>query len=217
MDHVKDYYASTRERIRSLVEENGEITFDLLWALFKPNDVVYGTCFGTEKPRCIVFDFEEVRKLDDGTEYFHIEGRYLDFDGKDFGEASTALGIVKLRGTKRIDSLEAFPLQYHPNEKGVRRELIDCGRKFLAFGESHHQQYEGVAFFKTRRELIKVSINGRIMVDASLFFKTNPNYTKPRFDENRRSNSLDIWMDLAGETRQDQETLSGSCGGGGER
>jgi hypothetical protein len=108
-------------------------------------------------------------------------------------------GIVKFRGTKRIDSLEAFPLQYHPNEKGVRRELIDCGRKFLAFGESHHQQYEGVAFFKTRRELIKVSINGRIMVDASLFFKTNPNYTKPRFDENRRSNSLDIWMDFVGQ------------------
>ena len=69
---------------------------------------------------------------------FHIEGRYLDFDGKDFSEASTALGIVKFRGAKRIDSLEAFPLQYHPNEKGVRRELIDCDQKFLAFGESHH-------------------------------------------------------------------------------
>ena len=24
--------------------------------------------------------------MDDGTEYFHIEGRYLDFDGKDFGK-----------------------------------------------------------------------------------------------------------------------------------
>ena len=122
-----------------MVEESGQITFDLLGALSKPNDVVYGTCFGTEKPRCIFFDFREFRKLDDGTESFHIEGRYLVFDAKDFGEASTALGIVKFCGTKRIDSLEAFPLQSHSSEKGVRRELTDCGRKFLAFGESHHQ------------------------------------------------------------------------------
>jgi hypothetical protein len=72
--------------------------------------------------------------LDDGTEYFHIEGRYLDFDGENFGHASTALGIFKFRGTKRVDKLEAFPLKYHPNEKEMRHQLTDCGEKFLKLG-----------------------------------------------------------------------------------
>jgi hypothetical protein len=78
------------------------------------------------------WDNERGKTLDDDTEYFHIEGRYLDFDGKDFGQASTALGISKFRGTKYIDSLDAVPLKYHPNEKDVRCELIDCGKRFLA-------------------------------------------------------------------------------------
>jgi hypothetical protein len=76
-------------------------------------------------------DNEQGKTSDDGTEYFHIEGRYLDFDGKDFGQASTALGISKFRGTMST-ALDAVPLKYHPNEKDVRCELIDCGKRFLA-------------------------------------------------------------------------------------
>ena len=190
VDHIKGAYASTRGRVVSLLA-SGEITYDVLWALFKPNDIVYGTCLGTRKPRCVIFDSGEVKKLDDGTEYFHIEGRYLDFDGKNFGHASTALGIFKFRGTKRVDKLEAFPLKYHPNEKEVRRQLTDCGKKFLTLGGSHLRHYDGVAFIMERGKINRVSVNGRIMVDGPLFFEANPNYTKPRIDELREWGSLD--------------------------
>ena len=120
VDHIKDAYTSIGRRVASLLA-GGEITYDVLWALFKPNDKVYGTCLGTRKPRCIIFDSGEEKKLDDGTEYFYIKGRYLDFDGKNFGHALIALGIFKFRGTKRVDKLEAFPLKHHPNEKEMRR------------------------------------------------------------------------------------------------
>ena len=190
VDHIKDAYTSIGGRVTSLLA-CGEITYDVLWALFKPNDIVYGTCLGTQKPRCVIFDSGEVKKLDDGTEYFHIEGRYLDFDGKNFGHASTALGIFKFRGTKRIDKLEAFPLKYHPNEKEVRRQLTDCGKKFLTLGGSHLRHYDGVAFIMERGKINRVSVSGRIMVDGQLFLETNPNYTKPRVDELRKSDSFD--------------------------
>jgi hypothetical protein len=193
INHVKRSYALVRTRVRSLVAVHREITFNLLWTLFKPNDIVYGNCFGTKKPRCIIFDSGEIRKLDDGTEYFHIRGRYLDFNGKDFGEAYTVLGIITFSGAKRIDSLEAFPFRYHPREQAVRRDLIGCGRKFHALVGSHHREYEGVAFFKEKGEINRASISGRIVVDASLFFEIIPNYTKPRFDDNKESNSVDFW------------------------
>ena len=193
VNYIKRSYALVRNRIRSLVAKSQEITFDLLWALFKPNDIVYGKCFGTEKPRCIIFDSGEVRKLEDGTEYFHIGGRYLDFNGKEFGEATTVLGIVKFDGAKRIDGLEAFPFQHHPRADVVRRELVDCGRKFQALLGSHHREYEGVAFFVERREIRSSSIHGRIVVDASLFYEVNPDYTKPRFDRRKGSETVTLW------------------------
>lgn len=191
-DHIKRSYTLVKRRIHSLVSLNQEITFDLLWALFKPNDIVYGKCFGTEKSRCIIFDSGVVKTLDNVTEYFHIQGRYLDFNGKDFGEASAVLGVTKFSGAKRIDSLEAFPFQYYPQKEAIKHELIDCGRKFQALMGSHYREYKGVAFVQEKKGITRVSICGRIVVDASLFFEVNPDYTKPRFDKYRTS-SLDVW------------------------
>src|ERR1700731_4466981 len=82
IDYIKQAYESTTQRLVPLLE-NGEITYDLLWALFKPNSVAYATCSGTKKPRCIKYDFGEEKTVN-SVEYFHIEGRYLDFDGEVF-------------------------------------------------------------------------------------------------------------------------------------
>ncbi len=103
-------YASITERPLALLE-NHEITYDLLWALFKLNMVLYTTCFGTGKPRCVKYQLGEERTTNNGVEYFHLECRYVDFDGKVFGESSTELAILKFRGIKRINSLNAFPLE----------------------------------------------------------------------------------------------------------
>lgn len=49
----------------------------------------------------------------------------------------------------------------------------------------------------TKGKISKVSVNRIIMVDVSLLFEINPSYIEPRFDKIRRSNLLDIWMDLS--------------------
>jgi len=81
-----------------------EITYDLLWALFKPNMVVYTTCFGTGMSRCVKYCFSEDRTMDNGMEYFHLEYHCANFDGKAFGETPIELAVLKFRGTRRIDS-----------------------------------------------------------------------------------------------------------------
>ncbi|CAL3963695.1 unnamed protein product [Diplocarpon coronariae] len=52
VDFIKKTYESTAERLSALLEKC-EITYDLLWAFFKPNAVLYTTCVGTGKPRCV--------------------------------------------------------------------------------------------------------------------------------------------------------------------
>jgi len=110
--YIKEAYETTTQQLIPLLD-NGEITYDLLWALFKPDSVVYATCSGTQKPRCIRYDFgEEITK--DDTQYFQIEGRYFDFDGNIFGETLVEGGIAKFRGARLINTLGIFPLSYHP-------------------------------------------------------------------------------------------------------
>ncbi|KAF7166684.1 hypothetical protein CNMCM6106_002400 [Aspergillus hiratsukae] len=109
--YMKDACASTSQRVTSLLQRR-PITYDLLWPLFKPEDLVYTTCFGTGKPRCVIFEAGE-EAVYSGVSYYELECRYLDFDGQYFGEAGIVLRIKEFRGAKEIDSLEAFPLSYH--------------------------------------------------------------------------------------------------------
>jgi hypothetical protein len=92
IDYIKTAYGPTRQSLNPLLED-GHITYDLLWALFKPNTLVYTKCFGTGKPRCVKYDFGEERETNSRVKYFHMEGRYLDFDGKVFGEAVIHLSV----------------------------------------------------------------------------------------------------------------------------
>ena len=46
LDFIKTAYASTTERLGPLLEKD-QITYDLLWTLFKPNTLAYTKCFGT--------------------------------------------------------------------------------------------------------------------------------------------------------------------------
>ena len=177
IDYIKQAYESTTQRLVPLLE-NGEITYDLLWALFKPNSVAYTTCSGTKKPRCIKYDSGEEKTVN-GVEYFHIEGRYLDFDGEVFGETPVEAGISKFRGAKPINALGLFPLKYHQNKDKIKAEIIECGRKFISLKGTHHLQYRGTAFQMEKGKPVAISISSRIMVDAVLFRKVNPNYTRP--------------------------------------
>ena len=186
---VKKTYASTHERLIAFVEAQ-EITYDLLWALFKPNTVVYTTCFGTGKPRCVKYNSSEERTTNSGVEYFHLECRYLDFDGKVFGEISVELVIPKFRGTRKVNSLDVFPLEYHPSKNKILVYLVECGRKFVSLMGVHHRQYRGDAFYVCKGKPIRVPVNCRIMVDAAYFQEANPNYTRPRINGSEHENLL---------------------------
>ena len=180
---------------------SGEITYDLLWSLLKPNTFAYTTCPGTKKPRCIKYDFGEEKTLSDGEEYFHIRGRYVDFDGEIFGEVSIETGILKFRGSVPINSLDVFPLQYHQNENQVRADLVECGQKFASLRSVQHLQYYGKAFQVKKGKAVAISVSSRIIVDTAQFRKINPNYVRPTIKtrNSRSSDSNIIDLDFFGD------------------
>ena len=76
-----------------MLQDSGEIIFNLLWTFFKPNKLVYRKCYSTNKRRYIRFNSGEVKKDNKGDKYFRVKGWYLDFDGKTFGKALTIASI----------------------------------------------------------------------------------------------------------------------------
>ena len=122
----------------------------------------------------------EEGETSNGLKYYKMECRYLDYDGQVFGETSTNLAIVKFRGKKRISTLNAFPLQYHPHEKKMTAHLVECGRKFVSMLGAHHRHCRGTAFYMKDGEAVTVSVDSRVMLDAAFFRKMNPNYIRPQ-------------------------------------
>jgi hypothetical protein len=182
LDFIQTAYASTTKRLGPLLEKH-QITYDLLWTLFKPNTLAYTKCFGTGQPRCVRYKFGEEKTTKGRVEYFHIKACYLDFDRKVFRETSSKHAIEKFRGAKQITALEVFPLKYHLGEKHVRAHLTECGRKFLSMMDIHLCEYKGKAFYIKKGRVVEIFIKSRVVVDAAYFREENPNYTRPSIKE----------------------------------
>lgn len=180
VDYIETTFRSTEDHLSALLAK-GEITYDLLWALFEPNTEVYTTCPGTDAPRCVLYNHCEEKQEMDGSKFIRLETRFLSSSGKLLGEASGSSKIPFFRGAKRIEFLPAYPLQYHPDHERVAGELTECGRRFVSLFGIHHRQYEGTAFYVDNEgEVLKRHVKGRIMVDAVCFQEQNPNHPVPR-------------------------------------
>ncbi|KAG4428231.1 hypothetical protein IFR05_016287 [Cadophora sp. M221] len=192
VDYLKQIYETTTRHLESLLQ-SGEITYDLLWALFKPNSFAFTTCTGTQRPRCVKYDFGEEKKTKSGSKYWNIECRYLDFDGADLRESSIELKIPTFRGVKRINALQAFPLRYHSDANRAKADLLRCGREFARLMGTHHRHCQGTAFVMFKGKQVKISVDSRIMIDAAFFRKINPNYSRRSITEDTDAGSIPLF------------------------
>ena len=110
-----------------------------------------------------------------GTWYL-IQGRFIDFDGKAFGFGSMEVEIQSYKGPARITSLPCFPIKYHKDHETLQKQLIERGNKFVTLAGLRHRFYLGLAFAKIEGEVVKVSVNSRVVIDPQTFRYTNPNY-----------------------------------------
>ncbi|KAK6221246.1 ATPase [Colletotrichum tabaci] len=169
-------YAHIKKSLYPMLE-NGLITFDLLWALYKPNTLIYTTTYGSpDEPR--VFKVEQAEKLNSMTkgEFYWVDGKYLEFDGKQFGYGTLCEEVPEFRGARKISSLSAFPLDFHKDKEGIKAALVERGKKFVQLGGVHYRSHQGLAYYKKKKAVVKVNVNGRVMVDPAIHRRINPNY-----------------------------------------
>ena len=67
--------------------------------------------------------------------------------GKTFGRVQSRIFIKHFKGTTKINSLDAYPIEYHANPGTLELALIERGKKWLSLRGIHHMQYTGAATY----------------------------------------------------------------------
>jgi hypothetical protein len=118
LGYVDEDYAATRKALKPMLKA-GTITYDLCWALFKPNTIAFAPTYSNkDDPRCFKVDVTyEYESWLTGAKSWVVDGRYLEYDGKVFGLGDHQVQISAFKGHKKITSLAAYPLEYHEDPK----------------------------------------------------------------------------------------------------
>jgi hypothetical protein len=185
--YLDNDYADTKKTLYPLLAA-GNITFELLWALYRPNDIAVTSCYGAwDEPRCFKIDYAIKNATMMRGEWYSVEGKYMEYDGKNFGFGNFEANVEAFKGPRKITSLSCYPLKYHKDPEGVRKQVIERGRQFVNLEGMQYRFHKGLAFHKKKKQVLKISVNGRIMVDPSTFRRINPNYPisfiKPHEDD----------------------------------
>ncbi|OMP82174.1 ATPase family AAA domain-containing protein 3B [Diplodia seriata] len=176
ISYLDEDYDETKKTLYPMLEA-GNITFDLLWALFKPNTMSYTTTYGSvENPRCFKVDYATKESSFIRGDWYSIEGRYLEYDGKTFGLGELELSVDAFKGPRKITSLATYPLRYHKDPDGIKQQLIERGKRFVTMTGMNYRFHKGLAFEKRKKMVLKHNINGRVMIDPAIFRRINANY-----------------------------------------
>ncbi|KAF2732216.1 hypothetical protein EJ04DRAFT_514069 [Polyplosphaeria fusca] len=177
-DYLSLDYAAIKKKLRPMLKA-GQITYEFLWALFKPNTIAYTPTYGSvDDPRCFRVDYAmelPVSPFSDET-FYSIQGRYLEYDGKIFGLGDFGESIEAFKGVRKITTLSVYPLEYHKTPVEVRTKLVERGKKFVALQGMNYRLMKGLGYQKQKRGVAKVTVNGRVMVDPALFRRIKANY-----------------------------------------
>lgn len=179
IEYLEEEFAEAGKNL-DLMLAKGVITFDLLWALWKPSTFIYSPTYRCHDiPRVSMVIYAEKLKSQSSTDFeYSVESRIVDFNGKTLAYKTLKKEVQYFNGAVNITSLPFYPLQYHKDEAQIRRLLIERGAKFVSLQGIHHRSYKGTAFqlvFGKNEVMEKChEEQSRIMVDPVGFRKVHP-------------------------------------------
>ncbi|KAL2819821.1 P-loop containing nucleoside triphosphate hydrolase protein [Aspergillus granulosus] len=171
--HVDLLYNVLEEELRDVISQkndliaNGVITHKLLYAIFEPDELIYSVVGGHQRAFAFQTGFQD-------SSGYAINGKFIDFDGKEFGFANYASSIPVFEGTASITSLPLFPLKYHSDHATIRNELIARGALWEQHKGYHYKQYEGIANGYYYKKKTKFTVKGRTVIDSEAYGTFNP-------------------------------------------
>lgn len=176
LDFLEEEFASTVANLDSLLK-HGDITYDLLWAIFPPQVQIFTDDNIMREPQALKFAAGSYQDTQEES-YFAITAKLIHHDGQDFGWGSTLLKIPAFDGAKKVANLPVYPLRYHAEPARMRESLLERGRKYVALLEPLCREYRDLAVHTESNmgEEVEKRFNatGRIMVDPPAFRAQNP-------------------------------------------
>lgn len=151
----------------------GEITWGLLWALFKPNTLAYHFHQLTEQDQVVLTRWTDIEKRCDGT-FFRIATDIVNDDGMTFGFAKKIFEIKEFEGASRIQDLRVYPIEYSPRQEEILAHARSRARRFVSMVGHQYMEVSGSAMREIRstrhepREVRFFSF-GKMIVDAKSF------------------------------------------------
>lgn len=128
---VDEDFGSRTQDLTSLIQ-NAEITYELLWALFPPKEETLFPRHGVlAQDQAGYLSETHYKERADKSKFFEVTLKIINHDGEDFGWAYFTVEIDEFEGTRKITSLAAHPLRYHPEKEAVRKQLVTRGRKYV--------------------------------------------------------------------------------------
>jgi hypothetical protein len=162
IEYLRKDYRQTIASIENLTS-HGEITFDLLYAIMVPRSTLVTHCPITGELRALQLVSATKIPTPSGFLYNLIcEGIDSD-DSEDpnavgFFRTQSRILLQDFDGTVKITSLDAYPIQFHPQEAEIRRSLVSRGRKWSKLTGIHHMTYKGTAAFKCQGKVVKYNV-----------------------------------------------------------
>lgn len=143
-------YAAVLQEIKTFTS-HGEITFDLLWAIFLPASVIFTLCETTSEPRAVrLREISLEKRFMTGESYWKLKCEYVeandDSSGPICGLAAISIEISHFEGVEKITGLNAYPMEWHLNKVEVQAKIVERGRRWLRLTGVHHMHYNGMAY-----------------------------------------------------------------------
>jgi hypothetical protein len=155
---LKDTISAKHDYIKNKV-----ITFEHLWTIFQPGSTLYTEEWGRDcGSKFLNGDYYEHPKYGP---CYRVIAQKVDWDGDMFGYANCQHIILSFGGTMPIAALDAFPLEFHPDQKNIKSQLRNRGKLFERYHGYHYKAYKNFAIGQDMcgRD-IKVTVDSRIIM-----------------------------------------------------
>ncbi|KAI0138555.1 P-loop containing nucleoside triphosphate hydrolase protein [Hypoxylon sp. NC0597] len=156
------------------LNQNGVITYDYLWTIFKPGIDIYIFEDGYDR----IYRLQKTLYASGlgGSQYFQLVVNEIDCDGEGFGYQTKVFPIFNFPGTKPVQDLDIFPASYHPRLNEVKDTLRKRGKlfRYIHSRPYYYGAYRGIVLEGKHKR----NVDGRVVVDPS----SHANFTEECVD-----------------------------------
>lgn len=107
---LESYFSGTRE----MQEKTDTVSFDYLWTIFPPGELIFSSVF-MERPQAFIVKYcsSDYMKRGNSSKEWILECWTYDWNGTTFSRVPVEFSFEEFKGTRSITSLSCYPLRLH--------------------------------------------------------------------------------------------------------